>query len=399
MSDGAKDSHTLKIDWGDGKTESVKLAAGKTSFDIGHDYGRPMPGVPQPNAYTVQVTATDDEGASFTTSTVLERKAPKLSIPSEVFIQADLSATLQGTVASADGTPENFTLALDWGDGATETVFVANGASAFSSRHVYPAIGPREYEVKVTAFGARNLITWGDGPREVVPIAAGQTTYSVTHTFADSRPAEQMLWFGYHVPIILNTSDGRSDVDSVNVTVANTAPTATLQAPSTAVAGEPFEVKLINPSDPSGADTAAGFKYAFDCGGGYSAASPANRATCTPSAAGALVVRAKMHDQDLAATVYSATVQVSGGTTVELCRDAYFAYCQVVSGAVPALSSLGLDNWASSIRISGPARITVYTDDNYGGVCQTFTASNSWLGASPIGNDSISSMRVGGACP
>ena len=52
---GALDTHTAVIDWGDGFTETLDLAAGLTSFDLAHAYAAA-------GAYTVTLTLTDDDG-------------------------------------------------------------------------------------------------------------------------------------------------------------------------------------------------------------------------------------------------------------------------------------------------------------------------------------------------
>jgi hypothetical protein len=67
---------------------------------------------------------------------------------------------------------------------------------------------------------------------------------------------------------------------------------------------------LTAPSDSSSADTAAGFRYAFDCGLGWTEAGTASTATCATSDTGTLFVRAAIRDKDGGVTEYDATVQV-----------------------------------------------------------------------------------------
>ena len=59
-------------------------------------------------------------------------------------------------------------------------------------------------------------------------------------------------------------------------------------------------------SDPSTADTSAGFTYAFDCGSGYGAFGPSNTATCSTSTTGTRTVHAKIRDKDGDAHEYTA---------------------------------------------------------------------------------------------
>src|SRR5207245_2309313 len=62
--------------------------------------------------------------------------------------------------------------------------------------------------------------------------------------------------------------DGGVSVYAATVNVNNVAPIATLNAPSAVDEGSAIALSLTGASDPSSADTAAGFSYAFDCGDG-----------------------------------------------------------------------------------------------------------------------------------
>ena len=68
---------------------------------------------------------------------------------------------------------------------------------------------------------------------------------------------------------------------------------------------------LTDPYDPSSADTAAGFQYAFDFGNGYGAYSSSNTASFTPTDDGIRTVLRKIRDKDSGVTEYSATVTVN----------------------------------------------------------------------------------------
>jgi predicted extracellular nuclease len=111
--------------------------------------------------------------------------------------------------------------------------------------------------------------------------------------------------------VAVRISDGdAATVDQATVNVTNVAPTASLSAPATAFAGLPFTVALTGASDPSAADTAAGFEYAFNCGSGYGAFDAAASATCVTTTLGARSVAAKIRDKDGDVNEYTATVNI-----------------------------------------------------------------------------------------
>ena len=103
---------------------------------------------------------------------------------------------------------------------------------------------------------------------------------------------------------------GLSAVSTTTVQIENVAPSATFGTPASAVVGFPFSLSLTGPSDPSAADTTAGFTYAFDCGSGYGAFTAGSTATCPTSAAGARSVGGMIRDKDGGTTEYRATVAV-----------------------------------------------------------------------------------------
>ena len=110
----------------------------------------------------------------------------------------------------------------------------------------------------------------------------------------------------------VQVSDGTATtVDEATVNISNVPPTAMFSAPAATFAGFPFALSLTGASDPSAADRAAGFQYAFDCGNGYGAFGTSSTATCTPTSTGALGVGGKIRDKDGGVSEYRATVNVS----------------------------------------------------------------------------------------
>jgi Endonuclease/Exonuclease/phosphatase family len=112
--------------------------------------------------------------------------------------------------------------------------------------------------------------------------------------------------------VSLRVSDGElTATSSAVVQVTNVAPTATFSAPARVFAGDPIALALTGPSDPSAADTAAGFTYAFDCGtGSFGAFSSTSTASCPTADTGTRSVRGQIRDKDGGVTTYTASVDV-----------------------------------------------------------------------------------------
>jgi predicted extracellular nuclease len=121
------------------------------------------------------------------------------------------------------------------------------------------------------------------------------------------------------VGVQVTDDGGATATDTATVNVVNVKPTATFNAPASAFAGFPFGLSLTSPHDPSTADTAAGFTYAFDCGSGYGAFGSASAISCPTSDPGSRSVGGKIRDQNGGESEYRATVAVVV-TYESLCR-------------------------------------------------------------------------------
>ncbi len=108
----------------------------------------------------------------------------------------------------------------------------------------------------------------------------------------------------------ISDKDGGTTEYLAIVTINNVAPVAELVTTSPVNEGSPFTISLKNASDPSSADTAAGFSYAFDCGNGYASASSATSASCATNDNGTRAVKAKITDKDGGVTEYTDTVTI-----------------------------------------------------------------------------------------
>src|SRR3989440_12833744 len=117
---------------------------------------------------------------------------------------------------------------------------------------------------------------------------------------------------------MVTDKDGGFNIASFNVDIHNVAPTATFSNDGPVNEGSDFHLYLTAPSDPSGADTTAGFQYAFDCGSGYGAFSGTNSATCSTTDNGVRSVKGKIKDKDGGVSEYTASVTVNNVNPVVL---------------------------------------------------------------------------------
>ncbi|MCX5762945.1 MAG: right-handed parallel beta-helix repeat-containing protein [Gemmatimonadetes bacterium] len=119
--------------------------------------------------------------------------------------------------------------------------------------------------------------------------------------------------------ITVTATDGFAQTasDMFTFTAANVAPSAVLNAPATVAEGSSFSIALGSPTDPSSADVAAGFTYAFSCGGAYGSFSSATSFTCTTAVAGSLTVGGKIKDKNGAVSTYTKSVTVQSSKQVK----------------------------------------------------------------------------------
>jgi hypothetical protein len=235
----------------------------------------------------------DDGYNTYTTTVQVDNVAPTVNTPA-----VDPTSTNEGAVTAFDvsagftdpagANDAPFTCSIDWGDGSSDagTVDQDNFTCSFAGNHTYDDNG----------------------------------TYDVTVSVTDKD---------------LDTGTSLA----TQVTVNNVAPTATFNAPAEVDEGAMFNLSLTAPSDPSGADTTAGFTYAFDCGDGvYSAFSSANNRDCTAGTPGIITVKGKVRDKDGGETEYTAQV------TVNAVAPAGFTFYLHNRGTQPSTATTRLAN-------------------------------------------------------
>jgi hypothetical protein len=112
----------------------------------------------------------------------------------------------------------------------------------------------------------------------------------------------------------VSVSDGNGGTAAADQTIVieNVAPAGTFSNDGPVNDGQSFHLSLASITDPSAADTAAGFQIAFDCGAGtgYGPWGSQTTATCPTSDAGVRTVRSQVRDRDGGVTEYSGTIHV-----------------------------------------------------------------------------------------
>jgi hypothetical protein len=195
-------------------------------------------------------------------------------------------------------------------------------------------------------------INWGDGV--IDPFTGSPANTTATHTYNDG-PASQ-------TPSVTVTDDDGSFVaGSLGVNVLNVAPTATLSTNSGITYGTAATASFSNPFDPSGADAAAGFHYAFsidtDTTGSatYANSGTSNSASFGILPAGPHTVYARIIDEDGNFTPYTSnlTVVPAGSTvTVSLTDAAPIVYDGNPHCATAGWISTGSDGEGGSLAVS-----------------------------------------------
>ncbi|MBI3467068.1 MAG: cadherin-like domain-containing protein [Planctomycetes bacterium] len=221
--------------------------------------------------------------------------------------------------------------------------------------------------------------------------------------------------------VSVSVDDGNDgmDSDSIDVTVANVAPTAALANDSPKPAGIAVNITFSGQFDPSTADTAAGLRYSYDCGGGtlggggavlttlYASSNSSSAVTCTYATAGTYTVTGRIIDKDGGYNTYTTTVFVSakvtgGGSVDSGIRNFGFIVQQRPSGAFQgnlefqdkttgvninfkstSITSIVVGSGATNATISGMGKV------NNGTATVSFTATVQDLGEPGAGVDTF----------
>ncbi len=271
---------------------------------------------------------------------------------------------------ASEGTPASFNLgsfsdapvngpwviAVDWGDGTSATLQSAAPGAIGQGTHAYADNGNYAVTVAVLARdGLRGVAGFSVAVANLAPTAVFTAPAALDEGGAfslsfggakDASPIDMAAGFRYSfdcgdgagfTPVGPDTTRSCATFDSgsrvvrgrvfdkdsgfseysATVAVREVAPTATFAGPASILEGTSATFAFTDQRDPSGADLAAGLRYAYSCEGGslaastYAAASPYATVSCLfDDGPASKTVRARIIDRDGAFTEYTASIQV-----------------------------------------------------------------------------------------
>jgi subtilisin-like proprotein convertase family protein len=352
-----------------------------------------------PRTIALQVTATPTVKTDTSTVTV-GNAAPTASVatvPSGVVAGTAASVTFGASDPSAADAAAGFTYTIDWGD-ASAVQSVSGGASV-TVEHTYAAAGTFTISVTATDKDA-GVSAPATAPITVaglvVPDAGGPyavaegATLTLDGTGSVAGPSATYAWdldndgafddatgptpsldpaalgalgFGDGPdgpsPVALQVTEGtQSPTASTTLTVTNTPPSVRIDSvPPVAIAGSAASV-TFGASDPSAADTAAGFTYAIDWGDGSAIQSVSGGASVavehTYAVAGTFTISVTATDKDAGVSA-PATAPIT--VVAEVLADAGGPYT-VAEGATLTLDGTG--------SVAGPSATYAWDLDNDG---------------------------------
>jgi Big-like domain-containing protein/HYDIN/CFA65/VesB family protein len=310
-----------------------------------------------PADQTLSIQVDDGDGAQSSVATKdvhVDNVAPTISPSGAAHVNEGSAYSLTLGAVTDPGTDTVSSYVVRWGDGSSDTystnvgakthtyadgpagetitvdlvdedgTFLAAGGTSVTVDNVAPTISPsgaahvNEGSAYSLTLGAVTdpgtdtvssyVVHWGDGSSDTYSTNVG----AKTHTYADGPAGET-------ITVDLVDEDGTFlAAGGTSVTVDNVAPTATFSNDGPVAEGSAAAISFAAPSDPSSADTTAGFHYSYACAGGaaalattYAAASTSATSSCTYGDNGSETVYGRIFDKDNGYTTYSTTVAVT----------------------------------------------------------------------------------------
>jgi PKD repeat protein len=151
FTDPGADFHTVVVNWGDGGSTSIPVAAGTTLINASHTYlDDGATGTPS-DLYAIGVNVTDKDGGSASAgASVMVKNAPPVisgltGPPGPVALG---TAAAIGVAFSDAGTLDSHFCSFSWDDTTTSSVVATNGSC--SASHTYTAAGVYTVLISVT---------------------------------------------------------------------------------------------------------------------------------------------------------------------------------------------------------------------------------------------------------
>jgi hypothetical protein len=360
-------------------------------------------------------TIADDDGMSYTAPAddgpnelrlVINGQELELTRNGALVQQWTLASPAPITILGADGVPNALTIEvigentallgglIFHGSDATDTLTVVGGPSRLVT--LTPGVagaGTVTIDGAVVTFTSAELVDAGlaasfpvppsdatEGELVSLPAPAAMDgvifTWTVTRDGADVPIAVDGTGALLFTPsdngeyaVTLNATDSSGAIGRTiqTMTVANVAPTATLDTPTAALPGQSFEVRLT--ADDVDADLVAGLVYSFDLDGDglfdgpndiVDSSSPV--VTASFASEGTYTIHGRVADKDGDSLTLSATIVVARPITV--------------GAAVSGTAVSGFD--------AGPPALATFTDPNALSAPTTYTATIDWGDGSPL---------------
>lgn len=364
----------------------------------------PSDGPAQTATFTVRVTdnGTPAMSAEEEVTVTVNNVAPTATFNAPTAVSGGSSINLSLTAPvdpSTDDATAGFSYAFDCGDGAgystpAGTSTASCPTSGTGSRTVKGKIidkdgGATEYSASVAINNvaptaeANGPYSGDEGSSIAISGAGndpdgGSVTYAWSVTgaacsFANASAASTTVTCNdngtFTLTLTVTDDENASTTDDAQLTVDNVAPIATFNAPASVPEGSSINLSLTSVIDPSTADVAAGFTYAFDCGAGYGSFGAASTASCPTTDNGTRTVKGTVQDKDGGTSEYSASVTITnvppavniGAATATINEGGTFS-------RAGSFTDPGADSWTGTVDYgngSGPQPLTLNPDKTF----------------------------------